>query len=288
MQPDQAAADGAQAAARYIEEEEGAAHRLPGALGHVITAFAVIMSVFHLYAAYAIVPANVLRAVHVGFVLALSFLSFPATARLRDRLAWWDWLLASVSVGVIAYVLAGGDALADRATVPTTVDICVGVVLIVLVLEVVRRASGWIMPAVVIAFIAYAMLGSYLPAPWTHRGYEVARLVGHMVMTLEGIFGPAVDVSSTLIILFTLFGAFLSHSGAGNSSSIFRWLHSAASAMERDAASCLPPSCWAAHPAAGLRRRSPSARLLIRCWPRRAMARMQQVDCSQPAAWAPF
>jgi TRAP transporter 4TM/12TM fusion protein len=215
MQPDQAAADGAQAAARYIEEEEGAAHRLPGALGHTITAFAVAMSVFHLYAAYAIVPANILRAVHVGFVLALSFLSFPIVARLRDRLAWWDWLLAAVSAAVIAYIIAGGDALADRATVPTTADIIVGVALILLVLEVVRRASGWIMPAVVVAFLAYAMFGSYLPPPWTHRGYDISRLVGHMVMTLEGIFGPAVDVSSTLIILFTLFGAFLSHSGAG-------------------------------------------------------------------------
>ena len=215
MEPDHGALDGAQAAARYIEEEEGAAHRLPGVLGRVITAFAVIMSIFHLYAAYAIVPAHVLRAVHVGFVLALSFLSFPIVARLRDRLAWWDWLLAAASVAVIAYILVGGDALADRATVPTSADIFVGVALIALVLEVVRRASGWIMPAVVIVFIAYAMLGSYLPPPWTHRGYDVSRLVGHMVMTLEGIFGPAVDVSSTLIILFTLFGAFLSHSGAG-------------------------------------------------------------------------
>jgi TRAP transporter 4TM/12TM fusion protein len=215
MESDHGAADGAQAAAKYMEEEEGAAHRLPGVLGHVITSFAVTMSIFHLYAAYAIVPANVLRAVHVGFVLALSFLSFPIVARWRDRLAWWDWLPAAGSVAVIAYILAGGDAFADRATVPTRADIIVGIVLIVLVLEAVRRASGWIMPAVVIVFIAYAMFGSYLPPPWTHRGYEVSRLVGHMVMTLEGIFGPAVDVSSTLIILFTLFGAFLSHSGAG-------------------------------------------------------------------------
>jgi TRAP transporter 4TM/12TM fusion protein len=71
------------------------------------------------------------------------------------------------------------------------------------------------MPAVVLAFIAYAMLGPWLPAPWTHRGYDIQRLVGHMVLTLEGIFGPAIDVSSTLIILFTIFGAFLAQSGAG-------------------------------------------------------------------------
>ena len=59
------------------------------------------------------------------------------------------------------------------------------------------------------------MVGPYLPPPWTHRGYDIGRLVGHMYMTLEGIFGVAIDVSSSLIILFTIFGAFLQYSGAG-------------------------------------------------------------------------
>jgi TRAP transporter 4TM/12TM fusion protein len=78
-----------------------------------------------------------------------------------------------------------------------------------------RRASGWVMPAVVIAFILYAFFGEYLPGSWAHRSYETGRLVGHLYMTLEGIFGVAVDVSSSLIILFTIFGAFLQFSGAG-------------------------------------------------------------------------
>jgi len=67
----------------------------------------------------------------------------------------------------------------------------------------------------VLGFIAYALLGPHLPAPWTHRGYDMERLVGHMFMTLEGIFGTAVDVSATLIILFTIYGALLQYSGAG-------------------------------------------------------------------------
>ncbi len=214
MEPGKAAAGAAQAA-KFVEEEEGATHRLIGPVAMLITVLAVVMSLFHLYAAYGIVPANTLRPVHVGFVLVLSFLSFPIIARLRDRIGWWDWVLAAISAASIGYIIAGGDALADRATSPNHADLVVGVVLILLVLEAVRRASGWIMPAVVLAFIAYAMLGSWLPPPWTHRGYDVFRLVGHMVLTLEGIFGPAVDVSSTLIILFTIFGAFLAQSGAG-------------------------------------------------------------------------
>jgi TRAP transporter 4TM/12TM fusion protein len=71
------------------------------------------------------------------------------------------------------------------------------------------------MPAVVIAFIVYAFIGPILPNPWTHRGYDVDRIVGHMYMTLEGIFGVPIDVSSTFIILFTIYGAFLEFSGAG-------------------------------------------------------------------------
>src|SRR2546429_4602233 len=71
------------------------------------------------------------------------------------------------------------------------------------------------MPFVGILFIVYAMTGPYLPPPWTHRGYDDSRLIGHLFITLEGIFGVAVDVSSSLIILFTIYGAFLQHSGAG-------------------------------------------------------------------------
>jgi TRAP transporter 4TM/12TM fusion protein len=93
--------------------------------------------------------------------------------------------------------------------------VILGVTFIVLLLEATRRTTGPIMPVVSLMFIAYAMLGPHLPAPWTHRGYDLPRLVGHLFITLEGIFGVAVDVSATLIILFTIYGAFLQQSGAG-------------------------------------------------------------------------
>ena len=202
-------------AAEFIEEEEGASNRLSGKMGIFVTVVAVIMSLFHLYAAYDIVPTQTLRPVHVGFMLFLSFLLFPMAARFRNRARWWDWAAALLSVGIIAYMLTGGDDFTDRATTPDNWDQILGVTLMLLVLEATRRSTGWVMPLVVASFIAYAMLGPYLPAPWTHRGYDIGRLVGHMFMTLEGIFGTAVDVSSTLIILFTIYGAFLQYSGAG-------------------------------------------------------------------------
>ena len=202
-------------AEEYIEAEEGASNRLSGKMGIFVTAVAVVMSLFHLYAAYDVVPTQTLRPVHVGFMLFLSFLLFPVAARFRDRARWWDWAAALVSVGIVAYMLLGGDNFTDRATTPNRWDMVLGLALIVLVLEATRRTSGWVMPAVVLGFIAYALLGPHLPAPWTHRGYDLERLVGHMFMTLEGIFGTAVDVSATLIILFTIYGALLQYSGAG-------------------------------------------------------------------------
>src|SRR5882672_6119418 len=202
-------------AEEYIEAEEGASNKLRGWLGVFVTVVAVVMSVFHLYTAYAIVPTQVLRPVHVGFVLFLSYLLFPVAKRYRHRIMWWDWAAAFAAVAVIAYILQGGDEIWDRNTSPDNWDIVFGIALILLILEGMRRASGWVMPLVVVSFVLYALFGEQLPGSWAHRSYEVGRLVGHLYMTLEGIFGVAVDVSSSLIILFTIYGAFLQHSGAG-------------------------------------------------------------------------
>ena len=199
----------------YLEEEEGSLNRYRGILAIFLTTVAVLTSAFHLYAAYGIVRTDFLREIHVGLVLFLSFLLFPVAKRFRHRLMWWDVILALLGVAVIAWALWNGDAFTDRNTMPTMWDKVFGIALMALVIEATRRTSGWVMPIIIGAFIAYAFAGPYLPSPWTHRGYDIDRLVGHMYMTLEGIFGTAVDVSATLIILFTIYGAFLQYSGAG-------------------------------------------------------------------------
>ncbi len=198
-----------------IEEEEGIHNRYTGVLAVLLTLAAVGMSLFHLYAAVEIVPAYILRPVHVALALALVFVMFPAVKALRNRLMWFDVIFAVIALAIAGYILYWGDLLGDRATVPTITDQVVGVALILIILEGNRRSSTWILPFVVCLFLAYALFGPYLPPPWTHKGYEISRLTGSLYMTLEGIYGVAVDVSSTLIILFTIFGAFLQYSGAG-------------------------------------------------------------------------
>lgn len=202
-------------AEKFIEEEEGPSRRLSGWVAHFITATAVVMSLFHLYAAVGVVITQMLRGIHLMFVLFLTFLVFPAANRFKSRILWCDVLLSLLGVATIVYMLVDFQDFIYRSVVPTAWDKIFGVALILLVLEATRRTSGWIMPAVVAVFLAYAFAGPLLPKPWTHRGYDLDRIVGHMYMTLEGIFGTPIDVSSTFIILFTIYGAVLEFSGAG-------------------------------------------------------------------------
>jgi TRAP transporter 4TM/12TM fusion protein len=209
------AEDALREAEKYIEEEEGPARRLSGKTGIFITVIAVIMSLFHLYAAVTLVTTQILRGIHVMFVLFLTFLVFPAFHRLKNRIHFFDYILALLGIAVILYMLIDFESFIYRSVIPNFWDKFFGILLILLILEAARRSTGWIMPAVVIIFIAYAFIGPWLPKPWTHRGYDIDRIVGHMYMTLEGIFGVPIDVSSTFIILFTVYGAFLEFSGAG-------------------------------------------------------------------------
>jgi TRAP transporter 4TM/12TM fusion protein len=198
-----------------IEQEEGVQNRLPGLLGHATVAVALAMSLFHLWAAWDIVPTTTLRFVHVGFALVLGFALFPVGRRWRHRLMPWDMALIAAGIYVIWYLIAGGDELQDRYVFPEPMDLVVGWMLIALVLEVTRRATGPVMPAVALAFLLYGFWGNLLPAPWQHQGYDAERMVPHLTITLEGIFGTAVDVSASLIVLFTIYGAILQASGAG-------------------------------------------------------------------------
>ncbi len=206
-----------------IEQEEGGVHKFAGWWGKFLTLIAFLMTIFHLYAAASTVDTQSLREIHVAFALSLVFLLFPAVKSWRNRIAPWDVAGALLTIGAIWYMMTGGtwtdlsasDDFLDRYVSPTMMDLIVGGILILLVLETTRRATGWIMPILSMVFFAYALWGNYLPAPWTHKGYPLSDMIAEEYMTLNGIFGSAIDVSATLIVLFTIFGAILQASGAG-------------------------------------------------------------------------
>lgn len=199
-----------------LERYEGATRRLVGVAGHLVGALAAAMSAYHLWAALAYLPAHQMRAIHLGFGLALIFLLYPGTRRAaRDRIPWYDLALALVAAASMAYIVLNYREVAYRIVRPTSVDLMWGVVTVLLVLEASRRTSGLALPLVGIVSIAYAFLGPYLPGLWQHRGYGLNRLLGQLYLSLEGIFGIPLGVSATFIVLFTLYGAVLEASGAG-------------------------------------------------------------------------
>ncbi|MGH7770761.1 MAG: TRAP transporter permease, partial [Candidatus Binatia bacterium] len=207
---------GLQAAKELVESEEGPRRRLTGLVGPCVSGIAVAMSVLFLYWAWGTVTAQILRLVFLGFTFVLSFLLYPARRKNRlERVLWSDWLLVGAGLLAVGYALWDFEEFIYRAAIPTIWDQLFGALTIFLVLEATRRTTGWILPVVALAFLAYAWLGAWLPSPWTHQGYGLERLVGHMYMTLEGIFGVPLDVAATFIILFTIYGAVLEHSKAG-------------------------------------------------------------------------
>src|SRR5215210_3496561 len=125
-------------AEEFVEAEEGAANRLAGRAAVIVTTIAVAMSLFHLYAAYEIVPTQPLRYTHVAFVMVLCFLSFPIALRFRNRIRWWDMLAAAASVAILGYALWGGEDFTVRATSPTRLDVVLGVIFTILLLEATR------------------------------------------------------------------------------------------------------------------------------------------------------
>ena len=156
----------------------------------------------------------------VSFLLIAIVLTFVAHPSGRTKeLAAWDGLWIALTIAAFAWPLVDIDAFVNRAATPTTLDVVAGCVALLVVLESTRRTTGWVLPVTAMVFLAYAVTGPLLDRIGldliAHRGYGIARLIGTIYMTLEGIFGVPLDVATTYIVLFTIYGAILEHSGAG-------------------------------------------------------------------------
>ena len=166
-----------------------------------------------------IVQPQVYRMSFLLLVLVATFLLYPARAGGRARVTAADWCLVAVALAALVWPLVDFDRFVYRAATPAGIDLVLGTVTTLLVLEATRRTVGPILPVTAVAFVVYGYFGPLFELVgldlFAHRGYDVARLVGTLYMTLEGIFGVPLDVAATYIVLFTIFGAVLAHSGAG-------------------------------------------------------------------------
>mgnify|MGYP003735103903 FL=1 len=153
-------------------------------------------------------PEQIKRASFLGIVIFIAFLLFPASKKIKKRVnyvPWYDLALGIVGFCAFFYLVVNFRTIADRAGLFTQTDLVWGVIGILIVLEICRRAVGLPIVVVVSCFIAFAF----------YSGFSFKRIVTHLSYTLEGVIGIPLGVCTTFIVMFILFGAFLEKTGVG-------------------------------------------------------------------------
>lgn len=184
-----------------------------------VSCLAVGMALFHLYTSgFGRFPALQQRSIHLAFALILTLFIYPFRKKWGSKISIATNILFSIgallSCGNITFVIYY--VLYERAGAATTVDIFLGLILIILVLDMTRRIMGWALPIITLIFIAYGFLGSYIHLPYiSHPGMDISRFISYEYLSTEGLFTIPLGVSATFIAVFVIFAAFLVNSGVG-------------------------------------------------------------------------
>jgi TRAP transporter 4TM/12TM fusion protein len=197
-------------------------------IGAVLVSFLLVsLSVFHYYTAgFGLLREATHRGVHLAFVLSLIFLVFGRNKSAYERepqSSFWspggvplyDWVIAAALALTVLYIPYIFEDLAYRVGNPSMTDVVMGTILLIGLLEGTRRAMGWPLPLIAIAFMAYAMFGQSFPGLLKHAGNTWPQIVNHMYLTSQGVYGVAVGVVATYVFHFVLFGVLATRIGLG-------------------------------------------------------------------------
>lgn len=184
----------------------------------LVSLIAISWAVYQLVTVYTGYPeALIHRSIHLSFAMTLVYLIVPPSRKLRDSRLFFSidviLVLASLSVGV--YIYNNADILYLRVGLPIMSDYIFGFIALLLVLEATRRVMGLALPIVAIVLLVYALIGEHLPPLFAHPGNDLADITSFLFLSLEGIYGVAIGVSATLLVIFIIFAQFLTASGAG-------------------------------------------------------------------------
>jgi TRAP transporter 4TM/12TM fusion protein len=210
----------AEEAARAAEQAEigGNTRQLRAWERHLFFWACVLFTSFHLWSLnfYPLDPL-IYRSAHVSFGGAIGFMLYRFGSRTaREGIPAYDWLLALLSILCFVYIMVELDGLLFRTgAAPIPMDVAVGVTGTLLVLDLTRRCAGLALPIIAILFLLYCVVGPWMPGVLHHKGIELSFLFSY-VYSMEGVFGPTTAVSSTYIILFITFAAFLQVSKVGD------------------------------------------------------------------------
>jgi TRAP transporter 4TM/12TM fusion protein len=209
--------EAARAAKEVIEKFERK-REYSGIPGLLITIIAIATSLYHIFYAY-FHPFFALdhRAIHWFFMSILIFSLYPFSKKRspRRRMSVFDWIFLLGSAGICTWIFIYSTPILNRAGSFLTIDVTMGSILVILVLEASRRSTGPAVPLVALFFICYALFGPYLPDALLHKGYSIKRISTYLSLSTDGIFGVPIGVSANFILLFILYGALLRKTGAG-------------------------------------------------------------------------
>lgn len=187
--------------------------------------FAILVTLYHLAFASGFWMPETLkhRSLHVSMILILAFAMYPATKKAsRKIIAWYDYILIALSAAVPLYMWLDYFNIINRAGKPNSMDVIIGTLLTLLVLEATRRVCGMALPILGVIFILYSLMGTKqglipvnIPGIFLHRGYTWQKLMSHFFANTEGIYGSSVNVASTYIFLFIAFGEIMNKCGMG-------------------------------------------------------------------------
>jgi len=187
----------------------------------IVMVLSVSLSLYQMYTAgIAALTALVQRSIHLGAILALTFLLKPPFKGARkDKLSVWfflDWVLVLLSAACVSYICINLNAIFERQGDWLPADLAVSIIGTILVLEACRRVIGFFMTGICIVGMVYAFYGPYMPELIIHKGYSIERIATTLWLTTEGIFGLPIGVAATFVYVFVLFGAVLEFTGGGN------------------------------------------------------------------------
>ncbi|QJT07897.1 TRAP transporter permease [Oceanidesulfovibrio marinus] len=190
---------------------------LAGRTARIVYVVGILCSLFHLWVnTVGIMPEIQRNAVHYAFILFLGFLQYPLLKRKADKSIAIDYGLAILAFAVGFYLVFFEDALHARNEVPNMVDLIAAGLAIILMLEVTRRTTGLLIPALCVIALSYSLfLGRAFGGLWHFPGVTIERILYRMYFAPDGLFGTIATISSTFVFLFVLFAAFLIKSGAG-------------------------------------------------------------------------
>ncbi|KAB8125557.1 TRAP transporter permease [Gracilibacillus oryzae] len=198
-------------------DTDSTTRNLTGVLAKIVVGILILFSLFQIYTGvFGQYTAYIQRTVHLGFALALIFFLFPLFKNKKSSaVPWYDYILVVLAIAVCAYWPLFYQTLVQKVGGIDNLQMVIGGIAILLVLEASRRAVGLPITIIALTFLLYAVLGPYMPGILAHRGLSFNQLIDSMFFTTEGILGTPLQVSSTYIFLFLLFGAFLVQTGVG-------------------------------------------------------------------------